>query len=728
MATLAPRRGRQQGPGGRAGGRAGLPERASRGAPTDARRAAGARARAGPTISTGDPRRRRAAREARPARRAQRLVASSSRSTRPRRTGSRAATRPTVDLYLYDIREDLQRRVPAWEDVARRDGRRHARGGSRRAGSSSSYLVTAWTQRPEDEHRLLSSLLACVPRATRSSRPRTARSAAQRGGPARLPRRGPAADPGPVARRRLVGARRRAQAVARPRRHRADRRRPRSPYAGPPVLEESVDRRRRPRRRQRASAGQAASAAQRSASSSTRETELVPANAAAKDGGVRIRVQRRPSPASAPDVTGTAPVRARHRAARPADPSLGHLLGRLGARRGARAGRGRRAGAPTTPIPSDRFRGPVHLRRRRSTRCSPARAGPARADRLRRRTARRLTPAAARGARPTPPRPPAHDAPPAPPRRARSTSSALDVELLLVALAPDLDAALRAALRLPPRRRLAPARQRRPRARARRRGPRRPAPAGARAGSARRRRSSPAGSCSSRTPDRPFLTRVAARPRPGRRRTCSATTARSDRRRPCSSTSGPAASRRRRRARARARRGLAPRLPARARAGSAGRSLAAAALAALGAPPCCARPRAAGAPSDDPARVAARRVREARLRGARARRRARRGARRARRRRRAAPSPRPAGPSSCIGNRAWDPALVARACRCSSTRPCRRPTSAHALWRASLDGHATGRARRRRSTRSQFRLAPGADRAGARTAARRRPRSPRAAR
>ena len=33
---------------------------------------------------------------------------------------------PAVDLYLYDIREDLQRRVPAWEDVRGRggDGRR----------------------------------------------------------------------------------------------------------------------------------------------------------------------------------------------------------------------------------------------------------------------------------------------------------------------------------------------------------------------------------------------------------------------------------------------------------------------------------------------------------------------------------------------------------------------------------------------------------------------------
>jgi hypothetical protein len=67
---------------------------------------------------------------------------------------------PTVDLYLYDIREDLQRRVPAWEDA--RDGDGHV--ASRRLPPRRfklSYLVTAWTQRPEDEHRLLSALLSC---------------------------------------------------------------------------------------------------------------------------------------------------------------------------------------------------------------------------------------------------------------------------------------------------------------------------------------------------------------------------------------------------------------------------------------------------------------------------------------------------------------------------------------------------------------------------------------
>lgn len=67
---------------------------------------------------------------------------------------------PAVDLYLYDIREDLERRVPAWEDQKDASGEtKDRRLPARRYRLA--YLVTAWTQRPEDEHRLLSSLLAC---------------------------------------------------------------------------------------------------------------------------------------------------------------------------------------------------------------------------------------------------------------------------------------------------------------------------------------------------------------------------------------------------------------------------------------------------------------------------------------------------------------------------------------------------------------------------------------
>lgn len=66
---------------------------------------------------------------------------------------------PTVDIYLYDIREDLLRREVAYERVRDSSGivTEH-RPPPRRYRLA--YLVTAWTQRPEDEHRLLSALLA----------------------------------------------------------------------------------------------------------------------------------------------------------------------------------------------------------------------------------------------------------------------------------------------------------------------------------------------------------------------------------------------------------------------------------------------------------------------------------------------------------------------------------------------------------------------------------------
>jgi hypothetical protein len=65
---------------------------------------------------------------------------------------------PTVNLYLYDLREDLRRRQrgmlneydPRGTVVARHAPPRHVK---------LSYLLTAWTQRAEDEHRLLSALL-----------------------------------------------------------------------------------------------------------------------------------------------------------------------------------------------------------------------------------------------------------------------------------------------------------------------------------------------------------------------------------------------------------------------------------------------------------------------------------------------------------------------------------------------------------------------------------------
>jgi hypothetical protein len=67
---------------------------------------------------------------------------------------------PTLDVYLYDIREDLKRRSYGTLDLKGPEGHTRARQQPPRYYKFS-YLVTAWTQRPEDEHRLLAAVLVC---------------------------------------------------------------------------------------------------------------------------------------------------------------------------------------------------------------------------------------------------------------------------------------------------------------------------------------------------------------------------------------------------------------------------------------------------------------------------------------------------------------------------------------------------------------------------------------
>lgn len=79
----------------------------------------------------------------------------------PTRDWAARRNSPALDVYLYDIREDVHRRergAMAVHDaqgtiVKRRQPPRWFR---------LSYLVTAWTKRPEDEHRLLSAALATL--------------------------------------------------------------------------------------------------------------------------------------------------------------------------------------------------------------------------------------------------------------------------------------------------------------------------------------------------------------------------------------------------------------------------------------------------------------------------------------------------------------------------------------------------------------------------------------
>ena len=65
---------------------------------------------------------------------------------------------PGLDVFLYDIRENLDRRQALMEDSRDGDGFVSRRPFATR-WYNLSYLITAWTQRPEDEHRLLGSVL-----------------------------------------------------------------------------------------------------------------------------------------------------------------------------------------------------------------------------------------------------------------------------------------------------------------------------------------------------------------------------------------------------------------------------------------------------------------------------------------------------------------------------------------------------------------------------------------
>jgi hypothetical protein len=73
-------------------------------------------------------------------------------------------TIPTINVYLYDIREDVSRRDVFFEEIRDDKGKVVERRQPPRRFKLS-YLLTAWTQRPEDEHRLLSALLGCFLRA-----------------------------------------------------------------------------------------------------------------------------------------------------------------------------------------------------------------------------------------------------------------------------------------------------------------------------------------------------------------------------------------------------------------------------------------------------------------------------------------------------------------------------------------------------------------------------------
>lgn len=81
----------------------------------------------------------------------------------PKRENSAKWTKPTVNLFLYDLRENNVLRQHQWEQIAnanRGDNRSHRKRSPMRVDCF--YMLTTWAADPEDEHRLLSRCLLAL--------------------------------------------------------------------------------------------------------------------------------------------------------------------------------------------------------------------------------------------------------------------------------------------------------------------------------------------------------------------------------------------------------------------------------------------------------------------------------------------------------------------------------------------------------------------------------------
>lgn len=79
----------------------------------------------------------------------------------PDREWSGRLSRPTVNCFLYDVRENLEFRQTDWE-IERHNGTATLRKGPVRIDTT--YQVTVWARAPEDEHHLLWGVLSALMR------------------------------------------------------------------------------------------------------------------------------------------------------------------------------------------------------------------------------------------------------------------------------------------------------------------------------------------------------------------------------------------------------------------------------------------------------------------------------------------------------------------------------------------------------------------------------------
>jgi hypothetical protein len=81
----------------------------------------------------------------------------------PKREWSARLTKPTVNLFMYDVRENPQLRQFQWQRASNGNGRTHTAAMKRPAiRVDCHYMLTTWAAEPEDEHRLLTRTLMAL--------------------------------------------------------------------------------------------------------------------------------------------------------------------------------------------------------------------------------------------------------------------------------------------------------------------------------------------------------------------------------------------------------------------------------------------------------------------------------------------------------------------------------------------------------------------------------------
>lgn len=81
----------------------------------------------------------------------------------PKREWSSRLTRPTINLFLYDLRENPALRQHAWERLPP-NGNGENQGVHKRTPMRVDclYMLTTWANEPDDEHRLLARSLTAL--------------------------------------------------------------------------------------------------------------------------------------------------------------------------------------------------------------------------------------------------------------------------------------------------------------------------------------------------------------------------------------------------------------------------------------------------------------------------------------------------------------------------------------------------------------------------------------